>query len=284
MKKLNKKLLTISMVASLLVGCASTDPYKAQSDDDFTYNPDMSFAMNVVDGSLGFHNGLRDADKPENSNLGSNGLDYAADAIIGSAFGGGVGGAFLSMLGENQANAPLNRTYGIAYIPINDKSKEEINRAFEKVDLDTKHTILNNFQLSFLKEVVDQKRNYKYFYFKGEPCLTYLKAIGDKSNDDECVFGGYAEKQLLSISTSTPDGKKGLFAVIGLPRMSTGQFFNFYSSPEYYVFYPRGFVSSFPFVIHNGKAYLFIKPNNQGESFLSINDLRKVNPKVDNYF
>ncbi len=39
------------MVASLLVGCASTDPYTAQSDEDFTYDPDLSFVMNVVDGS-----------------------------------------------------------------------------------------------------------------------------------------------------------------------------------------------------------------------------------------
>ncbi|MBB1390087.1 MULTISPECIES: hypothetical protein [unclassified Shewanella] len=284
MNALNKKLLVLGMLTSMMIGCASTDPYTAQSNDDFVYDSNMSFAMNVVDGSLGFHNGLRDTDAPKNSDTTPGTLDYAADGIIGAAFGGGLGGGLLSMLGTNTADAPLNRVYGIAYMPISDTSKSEINRVFEKVDLDIKNTILNNFELSFLKTKVNKTNNYKYFYFKGEPCSTYLKAIGDKSNDDECVFGGYAEKQLLNISTSTPDGKKGLFAVIGLSKMSTGQFYDFYSSTEYYTFYPKGFESTFPFVTHNGKAYLFIKPSNQVESFMSINNLRKVNFKVDNYF
>ncbi|MEH6454760.1 MAG: hypothetical protein V7749_00430 [Cocleimonas sp.] len=284
MKALNKKLLALGLLTSMMVGCASTDPYTPQSDDDFVYDSDMSFAMNVVDGSLGLHNGLRDAYAPKNGDVTPGSLDYAADGIIGAALGGGIGGGLLSILGTNTANAPLNRTYGIAYMPISDMSKGEIKRAFEKVDLDTKNTILNNFNLSFLKIKINKKNNYKYFYFKGELCITYNHAIGAKTDIDECVFGGYGEKQLLNISTSTPDGKKGLFAVIGLPQMSTGQFYDFHSSSEYYTFYPKGFKSTFPFVAHNGNAYLFMKPSNQVENFISINDLRKVNLKVDNYF
>ncbi|MCL1092107.1 hypothetical protein L2744_21445 [Shewanella profunda] len=65
MKQLNNKYLSITLLASLLlVGCASTELYKPQSDKDFVYDPANSFAMNVVDGSLGFHNGLTDAARP----------------------------------------------------------------------------------------------------------------------------------------------------------------------------------------------------------------------------
>ncbi|GGB53215.1 hypothetical protein GCM10011607_12170 [Shewanella inventionis] len=100
--------MTIGIVATLTLVCASTDPNKAQSDDDFAYNPDMSFAMNVVTGSLGFHN----------SSKTSGALDYTSSGIIVSAFGVGMGDALLSILGTNQGNKPLHTYYGIVYYPI----------------------------------------------------------------------------------------------------------------------------------------------------------------------
>ncbi|QIR16327.1 hypothetical protein [Shewanella aestuarii] len=277
-----KTLATTLFATSLLAGCAATDPYTPQSDKDFVYDNDYSFAMNVIDGSLGFHNGLRDANRPVDADTSPGAMDYLADGVIGFG-GGGFGGAFLSMLGTNQGNAPLNKSFGLVYVPVKDKSKEEIEKAFAKIDSDIKDTILKHFDLKFDKILV--KDSYKYFYFNGTACVQYNFAIGSKEANPNCVFAGYKEKNLLKFSSTTPDKEIGLFAVIGLTEMSTGQFFNLYSSKEYFAFYPKGFKSDIPFVIHQGKAHLFIKPkNSEDKTSITFNDLKKISPKVNSYF
>ncbi|MGI2175200.1 hypothetical protein [Shewanella ulleungensis] len=277
MKKLNKKLLTISMVASLLVGCASTDPYKAKSDDDFTYNPDMSFAMNVVDGSLGFHNGLRDADAPKNADMTPGALDYAADGIIGAAFGGGFGGAFLSMLGTNQGNKPLHSYYGIVYFPVSQKGN--VQSIYDNVESELIRVAISTRKLEFVKKE-DDANNHVKLTFKGEDCTKHQSLMGYKL-DETCSFIHYTKPQLLKYSTTTPTGKNGLYAVIGYETFFTATFLALDLDEKYYFFSPviRN-RTKFPFISNKGKIYPFVK----GDVSLTIPELMKIDPWVNSNY
>jgi hypothetical protein len=203
MKALNKKLLALGLLTSMMVGCASTDPYTPQSDDDFVYDSDMSFAMNVVDGSLGLHNGLRDASSPKNGDVTPGSLDYAADGIIGAALGGGIGGGLLSILGTNQGNKPLNSYYGIVYYPVNQKGN--IQGVFDKIENELIETAQTTRKLSFVTKSANVN-GIVLLKFKGEDCQTYQNLMGHKV-EETCSFIHYTQPKLLKYSTNTPSGE-----------------------------------------------------------------------------
>ncbi|WP_350431429.1 hypothetical protein ABIS04_13720 [Shewanella sp. H8] len=292
MKALNKKLLTISMIASLLlVGCASTDPYTPQSNDDFVYDPDASFAMNVVEGSLGLHNGLRDADIPESSDVSSSGLDYAADGIIGAAFGGGMGGAFLSILGGNSSDAPLNHAYGIAYIPVDSFSKDQNEIALKTLSKMISIGATEMYGLEF-SHTFRYKSSDLYVYH-GDECLRRPNLF-EKHQDEigvadklDCVATGHYAPVLLARTTVTPDGTVGKFFVFGLPKMSYLTFIqaaiNIPSKSElgeFYYFVPVSYQNSIPFVYFDKQAHLFIKPDEKTNMSINIRTLEQLSPKL----
>jgi hypothetical protein len=199
MKALNKKLLALGLLTSMMVGCASTDPYTPQS----VYDSDMSFAMNVVDGSLGLHNGLRDASSPKNGDVTPGSLDYAADGIIGAALGGGIGGGLLSILGTNQGNKPLNSYYGIVYYPVNQKGN--IQGVFDKIENELIETAQTTRKLSFVTKSANVN-GIVLLKFKGEDCQTYQNLMGHKV-EETCSFIHYTQPKLLKYSTNTPSGE-----------------------------------------------------------------------------
>lgn len=276
---LNKKLLVLGMITSMMVGCASTDPYTAQSDDDFTYDPDMSFAMNVVDGSLGFHNGLRDTDAPKNGDMTPGALDYAADGIIGAAFGGGLGGGLLSMLGTNKANEPLHTYYGIVYYPIDKKGN--IQNVFDNIENELIETAQSTRKLSFVAKSAS-RNGIIHLKFNGKDCLTYQNLMGHKV-EQTCNFIHYTPPKLLKYATITPSGEKGLFAVIGYETFFTATWLSLDLDKKYYVFSPviRN-RTQFPFVSNDQNIYLFLKGS--ANSSISIEKLTDIDPWVNKQY
>lgn len=279
MNALNKKLLVLGILTSMIIGCASTDPYTAQSNDDFVYDSNMSFAMNVVDGSLGFHNGLRDTDAPKNSDTTPGTLDYAADGIIGAAFGGGLGGGLLSMLGTNKANEPLHTYYGIVYYPIDKKGN--IQNVFDNIENELIETAQSTRKLSFVAKSVDQSGNIG-LTFKGEDCKTAKILMGLKVKET-CDFIHYTPPKLLKYATITPSGEKGLFAVIGYETFFTATWLSLDLDEKYYVFSPviRN-RTQFPFVSNSQHIYLFLK--GKGISSISIDKLTEIDPWVSKHY
>ncbi|MGI2115666.1 hypothetical protein ACRN9G_18965 [Shewanella frigidimarina] len=278
-----KALATTLFVTSLLAGCAATDPYTPESDKDFIYDNDMSFAMNVIDGSLGFHNGLRDANRPVDADTSPGAMDYLADGVIGFGGGGGFGGAFLSMLGTNQGNAPLNTYYGLVYYPVETKSKEKIQEVFDKIDQEIIDSALKNRDLTFVKtSILDS--GLKAHTFSGNSC-DVENALFDFEKSDSCRFIHYKPATLLKYSTTTPSGEKGLFAVIGIENFYTGTYLSLDLDEKYYVFSPViSKRTKFPFVSNANKVHLFIKPNNDQESYLTIEGLKSIDPWVNKHY
>jgi hypothetical protein len=279
MKALNKKLLALGLLTSMMIGCASTDPYTPQSDDDFVYDSDMSFAINVVDGSLGLHNGLRDAYAPKNGDVTPGSLDYAADGIIGAALGGGIGGGLLSILGANQGNKPLNSYYGIVYYPVNQKGN--IQGVFDKIENELIETAQSTRKLSFVTKSIDANGVID-LTFKGDDCEIAQSLMGFKVKDT-CSFIHYTQPKLLKYSTNTPSGEQGLFAVIGYETFYTATWLSLDLDKKYYVFSPviRN-RTQFPFVSNNQHIYLFLK--GKGNSSISIDKLTEIDPWVSKHY
>jgi hypothetical protein len=278
----SKPLLTLLTASVLLSGCASTDPYSPQSNDDFIYDNDMSFAMNVIDGSLGFHNGLRDSKLPEKSSNTPGALDYAADGIIGAAFGGGIGGAFLSMLGTNHANEPLHSYYGLVYYPV--KQKGNVQAIFDSIEKELITTAENTRRLKFSKKSKNKSGN-TLLNFIGEDCSTHQGLMGHK-REDTCNFIHHSPPKLIKYTTVNPNGEQGLYAVIGYEEFFTATYLWFDLDEKYYSFSPviRG-RTKFPFVVNNQKIFPFIKPS-QGtdKESLSIEQLMAVDPWVNKHY
>ena len=278
-----KALATTLFVTSLLAGCAATDPYTPESDKDFIYDNDMSFAMNVIDGSLGFHNGLRDANRPVDADTSPGAMDYLADGVIGFGGGGGFGGAFLSMLGTNQGNAPLNTYYGLVYYPVETKSKESIQEVFGKIEKELIDVAISSRYLQYISSSLtsDGKRTHT---FSGGSCDTQNKLF-DRETTDSCNFIHHNPPKLLKYSTTTPTGEKGLFAVIGIEKFYTATYLSLDLDKKYYVFSPViSKRTKFPFVSNANKVHLFIKPNNGQESYLTIEGLKSIDPWVNKHY
>jgi hypothetical protein len=283
MQIFRKKHLFVALCASVIIaGCASTDPYSPQSDNDFKYDNDMSFAMNVIDGSLGFHNGLRDANRPSDADATPGTASYAADAILGFGNGGGLGGAFLSMLGTNQGNKPLHTYYGIVYYPV--EAKGNIQNVYDNIDSELINAAVSHRNLQYIGTKAN-KENGSLISFKGEGCLAD-KAFFKLKATDICNYIHYENKSLLRYSKTTPDGKKGLFAVIGYEGFYTGGFLSLNLDEKYYIFSPvirkR---TKFPFVSHDKKIHLFIKPSdNKVTNPLNIEQIKQIDPWIKDYY
>ncbi|MBQ4891902.1 hypothetical protein J8L86_18800 [Shewanella sp. MMG014] len=284
--KITLKTLTTTLLAtSLLAGCASTDPYTPESDKDFVYDNDMSFAMNVVDGSLGFHNGLRDANRPKDADTTPGTMDYMADGIIG--FGaGGIGGAFLSMLGTNQGNAPLNTYYGLVYYPVETKSKESIQEVFDNIDQELIDSAVKYRDLTYVESTFNDYGNGKKgIIFSGTDCDIH-NALFEFKKSATCRFMHYKPAKLLKYSTITPSGEKGLFAVIGIEKFYTATYLSLDLDEKYYVFSPViSKRTKFPFVSNDKNVHLFIKPTTDNqEAFLTIEALKQTDPWVNKHY
>lgn len=290
MSLFNKKRLYISLLATaLLMGCASTDPYKPQSDKDFVYDPAKSFAMNVIDGSLGFHNGLTDANRPKDADTTPGAGSYAADAIIGFGNGGGLGGAFLSMLSTNQGKAPLDYGYLLAYISADSFSEINAQLALSQAIDKINKTIEETFYIKHISQT--DLGNNTVQIFEGDYCVekqildaklytdSFKNKIGIKQKN-QCLSGGFSTSKILRTATSTPTGKLGKFYVIGFSRV------DLYTplkpitllSEDFYYFQPTNRKISVPFVFHNKKAWLFLK-DSENQS-INMETLLKINPNL----
>ncbi|QDF76059.1 MULTISPECIES: hypothetical protein [Shewanella] len=275
-----KKFLPLLAATALFTGCASTsEPYQPQSKKDFVYNDDMSFAMNVIDGSLGFHNGLRDATRPENSDTSPTSLDYAADGIIGAAFGGGLGGAFLSMLGTNQGNKPLHTYYGIVYYPISQGA--DVQGVFDAIEKELITAAVTTRDLTFIGKSFEEGKT--TLTFNGHQCELDRTIVG-LSKNKTCNFIHYVPPKLLRYATVTPHGETGHFAVIGYERFYTGTSLSLDLDKKYYVFGPAFRArTKFPYVSNSQKIYPFIKPSSksgQVTSF-SIEQIMNIDPWIN---
>ncbi|WP_076414953.1 hypothetical protein [Shewanella sp. UCD-KL12] len=279
-----KAFATTLITSTLLVGCASTDPSQPQSSNDFVYNSNMSFAMNVVDGSLGFHKGLQDAKVPEGADASAGALDYAADGIIGAAFGGGISGAFLSMLGTNQGSAPLHTYYNIVYYPV--KEKGNIQSIFDSLEQEFITLAESKKQVTFV-EKRHSKDSRVLLEFKGKGCELKNELMSYKQSDT-CNFIHYNKPELIKYASITPNGNKGLFAVIGYEGFIGSNYLSLDLDEKFYIFSPviRN-RTKFPFVSNNKDIYLFIKPsheNSKRTSSISIETLAEIDPWVKKHY
>ena len=279
-----KTLATTLIASSLLIGCAATDPYTPLSDEDFVYNPKMSFAMNVVNGSLDLHTGLQDAKSPEGADASAGALDYAADGIIGAALGGGLGGAFLSMLGTNQGNAPLNGDYVLVYYPVSQKGN--VQSVFDQIEQEWITTAESKRKLKFIKKNKIKNSKKTFLSFKGEDCNTYTKLWGFKEADT-CNFISFYPPKLIKYATVTPSGKKGLFAVVGYENSAAETYLTFDLDEKYYLFSSASKSrTKFPYVVHNNEVSFFIKPHHESgkNDSISIEQLMAIDPWVKKHY
>ncbi|MBB1268962.1 hypothetical protein [Shewanella sp. SR44-3] len=161
-------------------------------------------------------------------------MDYIADGVIGFGGGGGFGGAFLSMLGTNQGNAPLNTYYGLVYYPVETKSKEKIQEVFDKIEQELIHVALENRDLRHISSSLtsDGKRTHT---FTGGSC-DFQAELFNREKSNSCDFIHHNPPKLLKYSTSTPSGEKGLFAVIGIEKFYTATYLSLDLDKKYYVF------------------------------------------------
>ncbi|WP_144211825.1 hypothetical protein [Shewanella donghaensis] len=282
--KITLKILTTTLIAtSLLTGCASTDPYTPESDKDFVYDNDMSFAMNVVDGSLGFHNGLRDANRPKDADTTAGTMDYIADGVIGFG-GGGIGGAFLSMLGTNQGTAPLNRGLLISYVP-SSSPQDAIKFAVKKINDKTSNE-LNSIYSHHIS-----RGGHIYNIFEGEGCKQkqlhysslYTTEFNQKysiNNENQCIGNGYVSPYISKITSLTPNKHKGHFYVVVFPSIDLATPMNILTNLDdsFYYFQPKTRNLRFPFVYHNNEAWLFLADENN--TSITKDQLLKTNPNL----
>lgn len=285
----------MALSLALISGCASTsDPYTPQSEDGFTYNKDQSFAMNVVDGSLGFHNGLQDSDIPENASTKVGAMDYAASGILGF-MNDGLGGGLLSLLGTNYSNRkPLHTNYAIVYAPVKNKTKNEVLNAVSQIQQDLITAATTHRNLKFIG--TENKKGTTYLKYSGDYCEISRELWGfDKKR--ECNFSHYDQPQLIKFSDITPSGESGLFAVLGVPSFFSHTYLNFKLDKKYYVLHPISVVSNgnrIPFIAHNGNAYLFLQPsslkqaskgaNQRVNDFITLDEMTKINPWVAKHY
>lgn len=269
-----KHVVISSVIFSLLSGCSSlwelsyTPKYK----EGFKFDEDYSFAMNVVEGSVGEHGRVRDTILPEAADLNKSNTAVLADSYIGF-LADGVGGALLGAFGGS-SSYPFNSGYGIFYIPVSDYSKESLDKAYNSVDqaiikatsivrgLDYSHTTRTpSGSLEFIFEgqfcydnrniPINKERVYK---------PSYLKKY-NITKENQCNTSGYFKLDLLRFSSITPDGKNGKFAVIGAVSLGryTSTDVRVHIGGDFY-FFSSGSSSIAPHVIHGDRVWYFIKP------------------------
>ncbi|QUN05852.1 hypothetical protein KDN34_17045 [Shewanella yunxiaonensis] len=269
------KLTIPALMLSLLTACASTSTlsYEPEESGDYKFDPDSSFAMNVVEGSLGFHNGLRDADAPKDADTSPTAINYAGNAYLG-LMANGIGGALLGLLGTNSGEYPLDYGYGIYYVPVSDFSKASLDSAYAKVESDIIHAIEVGHSVKFSHKVNKPSGDVSLI-FSGDKCTAlksdprfngyfteaYLKAH-QITRIDQCELGGYKSFDLMRFSHTTPNKQNGNYAVIGIRHL--GQYTSLRAMAQmndnFYFFNPKNIINPAPFVLHNNLAWFFIDP------------------------
>lgn len=293
------KLTIPALMLSLLTACASTSTvsYEPEESGDYQFDPNSSFAMNVVEGSLGFHNGLRDADAPKDADTNPTAINYVGDAYLG-LMANGIGGALLGFMGTNYGQAPLDHSYGIVYVAVQNHSKEMIDFAFNQADTFIAQAIAKESGDSYLHTA--KVNGHPFLIFAGDKCLSQRKASWASSvyysssiNDaqiaaeNQCWLGSYSKLTLMRFSTVDPSGHKGNYAVIGIPQLGMDNSLAAvrYLPDNFYVYQPKSPKNGAPFVLNNKRAWFFIKPSVEAKLNKSQNFTSEVTyEQVKEYF
>lgn len=293
------KLTIPALMLSLLAACASTElSYSPEESDGFKFDPDSSFAMNVVEGSLGFHNGLSDSEVSEDASSSPTAINYAGDAYLG-LMSNGIGGALLGLLGSNYGSYPLNTGYGIFYVPVQDHSKASIAAAYEYVNQSIIHAVNKgeNMSFSFKQRLAD---GHMSFIFEGDRCLKsrtnpeyqrlytqrYIDYMG-LTKPNQCEAAGYYKLALMRFSQVTPDKQQGDFAVIGIQNIRSYTSFEAIENMgnNFYFFQPSSRTNPAPYVFHGDKAWFFItpvegtSPTDASRYSVPLSEMKKKYPK-----
>lgn len=291
------KITTIAAVSLMLGACASTSErsYEPAETTDFVYDNSKSFAMNVVDGSLGFHKNLKDTDVPKGSSAAAGVIDTLGASYMGF-MANGLGGGLLGMMSGAGNDAPLDEAYGIFYVPVSTRDKAGVVGAYDYVDQKISKSIATAFNMSgkgkyiggsdhsYIMEgdwCTTKRQNDRYNYYTPENLQKY-----GISATDQCLIHAYSSPIFLKYATATPDGSKGLFAVIGLPRFSTPLRSQIAAvdaiDDGFYLFQPqdRFFNIKIPFVLHKGNAWFFVKTNDDAKANVPTENLTKIYPKL----
>ncbi|MCC4834539.1 hypothetical protein LMH66_17980 [Shewanella sp. 10N.7] len=293
MKSNNSILLVVSFC---MVACVSTKrSYSPEESDDFIYDKSQSFAMNVVNGSLGFHNGIMDARIAENADIKADALSKTADTYMG-LMSNGIGGALLGLLGSSHGEYPLNSGYGIYYVPIKDTSNQSIDESYNYVNSQIIKATETEYNIKYSHSIWTPGHSYEMIY-EGSYCAdlqskiypngkkVYTEKYMSKRNItkiNQCVRSGYNDISLMKFTTSTPKGQQGNYAVIGIKTM--GWFSNLKITDQldsnFYYIRPVSKINSAPFVYNDGKAWFFIKPESEVNESLSKDEVAKLFPKL----
>lgn len=287
-------ILIIASLAMLSSACSITHTtYEPEHDEGFVYEDEKSFAMNVVDGSLNFHYGLRDANVEWESRVAPSGLDYAASGVLGFMWGG-VAGGFLGLMSTNANDAPLNYAYGIGYIPVTEQSEIQMQKVIDKVNQDLIDATEKAYDVKF-SHFVKQGDEYRQFY-SGNTCAEHQKLVPqfytefhlkDKqiTGNDQCQLSGHEGIRLYRYSTINPEGEKGLFAVVGINRLGVNTRFKTTEQldKEYYIFQPANKLFGAPFVMTHDKLWFFTVPKKEMPKggFFPKEQIRTVFPKLE---
>lgn len=282
-----KQLLPLLAITVLFTGCASTaDPHKTQSQKDFVYDPDSSYAMNVMKGSLDDDEGLKDTDIPKNNFKVASDMDYIGGAILGSSMGGGFSGGLLGVLGAGYSpDKRFKHHIGVVYYPVDHKlsTPQEVQLVFDALEQEIIATAEKHRKLVFLDKSTN-KQGKTLLSFKGDDCIQKAKNWANNGTE-VCNFIHYQPPQLIKYTTTNPDGEKGLFAVVNYDGFFLSTYLGLDLDRKFYVYAPSfGTRNRFPFVMHNQKAYLFINPNSTDtpaeKTALTPEDLVAIDPWV----
>ncbi|GGP69909.1 hypothetical protein [Shewanella saliphila] len=294
MRKQN--LLTLIIIILTTSACMSTErSYDPENREDFNYDKSKSFAMNVVDGSLDFHNGLIDANVAEDADITADALSKASDTYLGF-INGGLGGALLGLFGSSYGEYPLNAGYGIYYVPISDRSIKSIDAAYEFVNNQIIKATESEYGIKYSYSIWTASHSYEMIY-EGPYCTDlqakiypngkklYTERYMQKRNITElnqCVKSGYNNISLMKFTTTTPKGEKGNYAVMGIRAM--GWYTNFKVvdklDPNFYYLRPVSKINNAPFVYNDAKAWFFINPKSGIKDNITKQQLSNVFPKI----
>lgn len=287
------KITTIAAVSLMLGACASTSErsYEPAEKTDFVYDNSKSFAMNVVDGSLGFHTGLEDAEAAKGSSATAGVIDTLGASYLGFMANGFAGG-LLGMMSGAGTNAPLDSGFGIYYVPVKAHDKANLDVAFSYIDQQIIKATESSYNVKFVKAPFVSHQG-KKFVFSGEYCkdqrTKYAKAyempqykLYELTADDMCLQSGYSSVSLMKYATTTPDGKAGDYAVIGVRGLGFTKFPELIKlEGDFYYFQPKqAGVVTIPFVYHNDKASFFVNPKTSAKSDVTVHELGEIYPKL----
>lgn len=288
--------LLVAGLAMLGSACSvNNTTYTPTHDEGFVYNENKSFAFNVIDGSLGFHYGLMDAHVKSNADISSTGIDYAVLGTLGFMLDG-VAGGVLGLFAATESTFPLDRSFGIAYVPVKEKSEAEITRVMEIINKDIVGATEKSSNVKYLHTVVEKQSGngiVSSHVYTGDLCKKYHQDYPSYydsryykeyriTSDNQCWLSKHTGLTTFRYSDVDPYGNKGLFAVMGI--------YEFSSLPtammldeKYFFFLPKTPSNRAPFVVANDKVWFFTIPNDVHKKghYIYKKDLFKLFPKLE---